>query len=83
MCSVNEGNRDFSTIMLTHSPWISRVLGELGHEVMVGNARKLRLIEESRKKDDRLDAQMLVNLDRQMCRAGDFSKWRIGRRLPL
>ena len=37
----------------THSPWISRVLGELGHEVIVANARKLRLIGESRKKDDR------------------------------
>ena len=38
----------------THSPWISRLLGELGHEVMVANARKVRLIGESRKKDDRL-----------------------------
>jgi transposase len=27
----------------THSPWISRVLGELGHEVIVANARKLRI----------------------------------------
>ena len=27
-----------------HSPWISRLLGELGHEVIVANARKLRLI---------------------------------------
>jgi len=38
----------------THSPWISRLLGELGHEVMVAHARKVRLIGESRKKDDRL-----------------------------
>jgi transposase len=28
----------------THSPWISRVLEECGHEVLVANARKLRLI---------------------------------------
>jgi transposase len=28
----------------THSPWASRVLEELGHEVLVANARKLRLI---------------------------------------
>jgi transposase len=35
----------------THSPWISRLLRELGHEVMVANARKVRLIGESRKKD--------------------------------
>src|SRR5262244_3334825 len=36
----------------THSPWISRLLRELGHEVIVANARKVRLIGESRKKDD-------------------------------
>jgi hypothetical protein len=28
----------------THSPWISRLLRELGHEVIVANARKVRLI---------------------------------------
>ena len=39
-----------------HSPWISRLLQALGHEVTVANARKVRLIGESRKKDDRLDA---------------------------
>ena len=44
----------------THSPWISRLLRELGHEVIVANARKVRLIGESRKKDDRLDAQTLA-----------------------
>jgi transposase len=48
----------------THSPWISRLLGELGHAVIVANARKLRLIGESRKKDDRLDAQTLARLAR-------------------
>jgi len=48
----------------THSPWISRLLSELGHEVIVGNARKLRLIGESRKKDDRLDARTLARLAR-------------------
>ena len=48
----------------THSPWISRLLKELGHEVIVANARKLRLIGESRKKDDRLDAQTLARLAR-------------------
>src|SRR5246127_3984784 len=44
-----------------HSPWISR---ELGHEVIVAHARKVRLIGESRKKDDRLDAQTLARLAR-------------------
>ena len=48
----------------THSPWISRVLSELGHEVIVAHARKVRLIGESRKKDDRLDAQTLARLAR-------------------
>ena len=48
----------------THSPWISRLLSELGHAVIVANARKVRLIGESRKKDDRLDAQTLARLAR-------------------
>ena len=48
----------------THSPWISRLLNELGHEVIVANARKVRLIGESRKKDDRMDAQTLARLAR-------------------
>ena len=48
----------------THSPWISRLLSELGHEVIVANARKVRLIGENRKKDDRLDAQTLARLAR-------------------
>src|SRR5215471_17399741 len=32
----------------THSPWISRLLSELGHEVIVANARKVRLIRVNR-----------------------------------
>jgi transposase len=48
----------------THSPWISRLLRGLGHELIVANARKVRLIGESRKKDDRLDAQTLARLAR-------------------
>src|SRR5882757_3529161 len=47
-----------------HSPWISRLLSGLGHEVIVANARNVRLIGESRKKDDRLDAQTLARLAR-------------------
>jgi len=30
----------------THSPWISRMLSDLGHEVIVANSRKVRLIGE-------------------------------------
>src|SRR5246500_1019203 len=47
-----------------HSPWVSRILTELGHEVIVAHARNVRLIGESRKKDDRLDAQTLARLAR-------------------
>jgi transposase len=47
-----------------HSPWVSRLLSELGHEVIVAHARKVRLIGESRKKDDRLDARTLARLAR-------------------
>jgi len=44
----------------THSPWVSRLVKELGHEVIVAQARKVRLIGESRKKEDRLDARTLA-----------------------
>jgi len=47
-----------------HSPWVSRLLSEVGHEVIVAHARKVRLIGESRKKDDCLDAQTLARLAR-------------------
>lgn len=47
-----------------HSPWVSRLIQELGHEVIVAQARKVRLIGESRKKDDRLDARTLARLAR-------------------
>ena len=47
-----------------HSPWVSRCLSELGHEVIVAHARNVRRIGESRKKDDRLDAQTLARLAR-------------------
>src|SRR5881227_2667766 len=47
-----------------HSPWVSRLLSELGHEVIVAHARKVRLIGESRRKDDRLDAKTLARLAR-------------------
>ena len=47
-----------------HSPWLSRLLSGLGHEVIVAHARNVRLIGESRRKDDRLDAQTLARLAR-------------------
>lgn len=48
----------------THSPWVSRLLKELGHEVLVANARKLRMIYESRRKQDTVDAEMLARVAR-------------------
>jgi len=47
-----------------HSPWVSRRLSQCGHEVIVAHARNVRLIGESRRKDDRLDAQTLARLAR-------------------
>ena len=41
----------------THSPWLSRQLTELGHDVIVAHARNVRLIGESSRKDDQLDAR--------------------------
>lgn len=48
----------------THSPWVSRCVKEAGHEVIVANARKVKLIAESSEKDDKLDAEMLARLGR-------------------
>jgi transposase len=48
----------------THSPWVSRQLVEHGHEVLVANSRKLRLIYENPSKDDRVDAMYLARLAR-------------------
>ena len=47
-----------------HSPWVSRLLEEHGQEVIVAHARNVRLIGESRKKDDRLDGRTLARLAR-------------------
>jgi transposase len=48
----------------THSPWASRVLEECGHEVLVANARKLRLIYANKQKTDEVDAENLARLAR-------------------
>jgi transposase len=48
----------------THSPWASRVLEECGHEVLVANARKLRLIYANKRKTDEIDAENLARLAR-------------------
>ena len=48
----------------THSPWVSRLLKECGHEVLVANARKLRLIYANKRKTDEVDAENLGRLAR-------------------
>ena len=48
----------------THSPWVKRLLESWSHEVVVANARRVKLITESTRKDDRLDARTLARLAR-------------------
>jgi len=48
----------------THSPWVSRELQALGHEVIVANPRQLPLIYRNNRKNDRLDALNLARLAR-------------------
>src|SRR5580700_7811376 len=48
----------------THSPWVSRLLTELGYKVIVAHAQKVQLITKSNRKDDRHDAQTLARLAR-------------------
>jgi transposase len=47
-----------------HSPWVSRQLTQLGHDVIAEHSRNVRLVGESSRKDDRLDARMLARLAR-------------------
>jgi transposase len=48
----------------THSPWVSRLLEGCAHEVLVANARKLRLIYANKRKTDEIDAENLARLAR-------------------
>ena len=48
----------------THSPWVSRLLEECGHEVLIANPRKLRLIYSNKRKTDEIDAENLARLAR-------------------
>ena len=47
-----------------HSAWVSELLKEVGHEVIVANARKLRMIFQSDSKNDQLDAEQLARVAR-------------------
>ena len=48
----------------THSPWVSRQIGGLGHEVIVANPHKVKRITQSVRQNDRIDAQKLARLAR-------------------
>jgi transposase len=48
----------------THSPWVSRHLAGMGHEVIVANSHKVKLITASVRKNDRIDAEQLARLAR-------------------
>lgn len=48
----------------THSAWVSRLLEAMGHEVLVGNPRKLRAIWGADIKTDERDAEMLARIAR-------------------
>lgn len=47
-----------------HSPWMSRMLEEDGHEVLVANPRRLRFIYDADDKSDRVDAEALARVAR-------------------
>ena len=47
-----------------HSHWISRLIEEEGHEVIVANPRRLKLIYQSDSKSDETDAEALARLGR-------------------
>lgn len=46
----------------THSNWVARLAMRQGHEVIVGQARRLRMIYENPTKSDAVDAKMLADL---------------------
>jgi transposase len=48
----------------THSPWVSRRIAAQGHEVIVANPRRVRLIAENDSKSDGFDAELLARLGR-------------------
>ena len=47
------------------SQWFERMLGELGHEVWIGDAAKIRASSERKQKTDRRDAELLLKLLRE------------------
>ena len=56
----------------THSRWASRLLEQLGHEVLVANPRRLRLIYENPCKADEADADRFTHATwlNELCQTG-------------
>lgn len=48
----------------THSPWVTRLANELGHQVLVANPNRIPTIASNVKKTDRFDAEHLARLAR-------------------
>ena len=48
----------------THSPWVSRLVSELGHEAVVANPRRLAVIYANESKNDVVDAEALARVGR-------------------
>jgi transposase len=46
----------------THSRWVGQLLELMGQEVIVANARKLKLISENNQKSDKVDPRLLSRL---------------------
>ncbi len=61
------GQRGPSRVILESgpvTPWVYRLIRELGHEVVVVNPRRVRLIAESTLKTDEMDAEVLARVGR-------------------
>lgn len=48
----------------THSSWVSRLLAQMGHGVLVADPRKVRNLMGDDDKDDKLDAEFLARIGR-------------------
>jgi transposase len=47
-----------------HSPWVSRLVSEVGHEAVVANPRRLAMIYANQSKNDVVDAEALARVGR-------------------
>jgi transposase len=59
--------REGATVVIevgTHSPWISRLLQQQGHRVVVANANRVKAIYRALNKSDKRDAEFLARLGR-------------------